>query len=104
MPSLNSGIRHVVAPAHCRRLPDTAERRGSHQRPLQRPCGAQGAQAEGPRAHGGPELLPDEPRHYGGDNYGFADGHTVWLPRKKSPDGTWAKEPEAEVRWEVGEQ
>jgi prepilin-type processing-associated H-X9-DG protein len=50
---------------------------------------------------GGPELLPDIPRHLGGDNYGFADGHVQWLPRKQNPDGTWAKAPEAEVRWEV---
>ncbi|MBN1458467.1 MAG: hypothetical protein JXA57_02955 [Armatimonadetes bacterium] len=26
-----------------------------------------------------------------------------WLPRKQDPDGTYAKEPEAEVRWEVEE-
>ena len=52
-------------------------------------------------AAGGPELLPDEPRHLGGDNYGFADGHVEWLSRKKLPDGTWAKEPEADwVIWE----
>jgi prepilin-type processing-associated H-X9-DG protein len=49
---------------------------------------------------GGPELLPAEPRHFGGDNYGFADGHVVWLKRKKNPDGSWAKEPEADVIWE----
>ncbi len=49
----------------------------------------------------GPELLPSVPRHYSGDNYGFADGHAQWLPRKKLPDGTWAKEPEADwVIWE----
>jgi hypothetical protein len=53
-------------------------------------------------ASGGPELLPDEPRHQGGDHYGFADGESEWLPRRKNPDGTWAKEPEAKVRWEVG--
>jgi hypothetical protein len=52
-------------------------------------------------AHGGPELLPDEPRHLGGDSYGFADLSVQWLPRKQNPDGTWAKEPDAEVRWEV---
>jgi len=58
-------------------------------------------------AAGGPELLPDVPRHFrdgtGGDNYGFADGHAEWLKRKQNPDGTYAKEPEAEVRWEVEE-
>jgi prepilin-type processing-associated H-X9-DG protein len=51
-------------------------------------------------AAGGPELLPDEPRHLGGDNYAFADGHAHWLRRKKLPDGTWAKEPDADwVIW-----
>ncbi len=51
-------------------------------------------------AAGGPELLPDEPRHLGGDNYGFADGHVQWIRRKKLPDGTWVKEPDADwVIW-----
>lgn len=55
---------------------------------------------------GGPALLPDEPRHLGGDHYGFADGHVQWLPRKKlgmDTDGKpiWAKEPDADwVIWE----
>jgi prepilin-type processing-associated H-X9-DG protein len=53
-------------------------------------------------AVGGPELLPDIPRHSGGDHYGFADGHVEGLPRKQNPDGTWAKEPEAEVIWDAG--
>jgi len=54
----------------------------------------------GRNAAGGPELLPDEPRHSGGDNYGFADGDAQWIKRKKRPDGSWAKEPEADwVRW-----
>jgi hypothetical protein len=57
---------------------------------------------QGWNAVGGRGLLPDEPRHLGGDNYGFADGSARWLNRKKLPDGTWAKEPEVEVRWEVG--
>jgi len=57
-------------------------------------------------AAGGPELLPTEPRHLGGDNYGFADGHVAWLARKKlgtDEDGNriWAKEPDADwVIWE----
>jgi hypothetical protein len=51
-------------------------------------------------AVGGRELLPDEPRHLGGDHYGFADGFARWLKRKQLPDGTWAKEPEADVIWE----
>ncbi|MBN2565614.1 MAG: hypothetical protein JXB46_07870 [Candidatus Eisenbacteria bacterium] len=51
--------------------------------------------------YGGPELLPDEPRHFGGDNYIFADGSTSWCARRRNPDGTWAKEPEADwVIWE----
>jgi prepilin-type processing-associated H-X9-DG protein len=32
----------------------------------------------------------------GGDNYGFADGHVQWIKRKKLPDGTSAKEPDAD--------
>jgi len=57
--------------------------------------------SRGRNAAGGPELLPDVPRHQGGDNYGFADGHAEWLKRRQNPDGTYAKEPAAEVRWEV---
>ena len=52
-------------------------------------------------AAGGRNLLPDQPRHFDGDHYGFADGHVQWLPRKKNPDGTWAREPDADwVIWE----
>jgi hypothetical protein len=52
-------------------------------------------------AAGGPELLPHTPRHYKRDWYGFADGHVEYLPRKRLPDGTWAKEPDANwVIWE----
>jgi len=56
-------------------------------------------------ASGGPELLPKEPRrsHLGGDNYGFADGHQRWLPRRKLPadPSGWAKGTDADwVRWE----
>jgi len=52
-------------------------------------------------AAGGAELLPDEPRHKRGDNYIFADGRVDWVPRKKLPDGTWAKEPGPDgVIWE----
>lgn len=56
---------------------------------------------------GGPELLPAEPRHYGGDEYAFTDGHTQWLARKRlgtDAEGNpiWAKEPDADVIWEVG--
>ena len=46
-------------------------------------------------------MLPDRPAHFGGDNYGFADGHVQWVPRKKHPDGSWSKEPDADwVIWE----
>jgi len=50
-------------------------------------------------AAGGAELLPDEPRHKGGDNYIFGDGHFEWVPRKKLPDGTWVKEPHPRYDW-----
>jgi len=49
----------------------------------------------------GPELLPGEPRHDGRDNYVFADGHVQRLPRKKNPDGSWSKQPDADwVIWD----
>jgi len=49
--------------------------------------------------------LPDTPTHVGGDNYGFADGHHRWLPRRKlGPRGSatvWAKGTDADwVQWE----
>jgi prepilin-type processing-associated H-X9-DG protein len=54
---------------------------------------------------GGPGLLPAQPRHLGGDNYGFADGHVQWLARKRlgedeHGDPIWAKEPVRDVIWE----
>ncbi len=61
---------------------------------------------QGWNAAGGPELLSDEPRHFGGDNYGFADGHVQWLSRKrlgtdKHGNPIWAKKPDADwVIWE----
>ncbi len=56
---------------------------------------------QGWNAHGGAELLPSIPRWpNGGDHYCFADGHVVWLHRKKRSDGSWAKEPDADwVIW-----
>lgn len=39
-------------------------------------------------AAGGRELLPKEPRHFGGDNYGFADGHAKWDSRKTVLSGS----------------
>ena len=51
-------------------------------------------------AAGGPELLPDTPRHFGGDDYALADGSVKWVLRKRLPDGSWAKKPDADwVRW-----
>ncbi len=44
-------------------------------------------------AAGGPDLLPNTPRHLGGDNYAFADGQVKWIRRKQRDDGTWTKEP-----------
>jgi prepilin-type processing-associated H-X9-DG protein len=43
---------------------------------------------------GGRSLLPAQPRHLGGDNYGFVDGHAAWLNREK------AMSEEGGVRWE----
>jgi len=41
-------------------------------------------------AHGGgPHLLPPAPRHKGGDNYGFADGHVKWFLRDQRGGITW---------------
>jgi hypothetical protein len=57
----------------------------------------------GKDAAGGPELLPDVPRHLGGDHWGFADGHVSWLKRKSAGgnggERIWLKEPEKPVRW-----
>ncbi len=44
-------------------------------------------------ATGGGALLPAEPRHLGGDNFGFADGHVQWLGREKVMEG------EPGMRW-----
>jgi len=54
-------------------------------------------------AAGGPELLPEKPRHFGGERYVFADGTGRWLLRGRLSDGSWAKEPDANygesVKW-----
>ena len=47
-------------------------------------------------ATGGPELLPNVPRHHHSDYYAFADGRVALLPRKRLRDGSWAKEPNAD--------
>jgi len=44
-------------------------------------------------AAGGRALLPGEPRHLGGDNYGFADGHARWVGREEVMAG------EPGMRW-----
>jgi hypothetical protein len=60
----------------------------------------------GPNAAGGPELLPDEPRHYGGDNFSFPDGHAAWIARARANAGNargkpiWLREPQKPVRWQ----
>jgi len=33
-------------------------------------------------AAGGPELLPEEPRHAGGHNFGYLDGHAACVPEE----------------------
>jgi hypothetical protein len=55
-------------------------------------------------AAGGPELLPNTPRHLTGDNYGFTDGSARWIARRSRETGggkAWDRAPEGEVRWEV---
>ena len=55
---------------------------------------------------GGRQQLPDTPGHRFGDNYGFADGHHQWLPRRSlsagsRDQGPWAKGTHADwVRWD----
>jgi prepilin-type processing-associated H-X9-DG protein len=44
-------------------------------------------------AAGGRALLPAEPRHLSGDNYGFADGHASWVGREEVMEG------EPGMRW-----
>jgi hypothetical protein len=62
---------------------------------------------QGWNAAGGPELLPDEPRHMSGDIYAFADGSVRWLHRKEigtdeAGETIWAKRPDEEhISWEL---
>jgi prepilin-type processing-associated H-X9-DG protein len=55
-------------------------------------------------AHGGPELLPAEPRHFGGDNVAYADGHARWLSRARRGDSSpprWLRAyPPETVAWD----
>ncbi len=39
-------------------------------------------------AAGGLNLMPTQARHMGGDNFGYADGHAKWRPRKGLPNGS----------------
>lgn len=39
--------------------------------------------------HGGREKLPAVPRHMGGSNFVFADGHVHWLGRRDGGDLMW---------------
>jgi prepilin-type processing-associated H-X9-DG protein len=61
-------------------------------------------ECDSPRhVEGSPGLLPAEPRHYGGDNYGFADGHAVWggrarLAEQGRGEVIWGSRP-ADDRW-----
>jgi len=45
-------------------------------------------------AAGGKELLPRTPRHLGGDNYGFVDGHATWFPRTAVDELGWTSSKE----------
>jgi len=45
-------------------------------------------------AAGGKELLPRTPRHLGGDNYGFVDGHATWFPRTAVDELEWTPSEE----------
>lgn len=49
---------------------------------------------KGWNAVGGPELLPKEPRHSGGDYYGCADGNAHWASRETVVSG------DPGLRWE----
>ncbi len=58
-------------------------------------------------AHGGKELLPPFPRHTGGDNIGFPDGHARWYARQKPRGGVqwntvWPREYQRkdELQWQ----
>lgn len=48
---------------------------------------------------GGPELLPLKPRHSGGDNFGFADGHAKFVPNLSGRYTKWEDIPRStEIR------
>jgi len=59
-------------------------------------------------AHGGPDLLPQYPRHSKGDYYGFADGSAKWYARKSKlvpgqSEPQWLKAPKdtpGPITWE----
>jgi len=50
---------------------------------------------------GGPGDVVTRHTKFAGDYFAFVDGHVHWVSRKKLPDGTWAKHPDADwVIWE----
>lgn len=53
----------------------------------------------GRNAHGGKELLTDFPRHLGGDNLGFADGHAKWYVRSKSVEMVSRNQVRLDTKW-----
>lgn len=47
-------------------------------------------------AAGTMDLLPKEPRHLGGDYYGFADGSARWVSRDEASSLIWEPAPRSE--------
>lgn len=45
-------------------------------------------------AAGGPEALVEEPRHAGGENFAYADGHCRWVKEEDISRLEWAEPPE----------
>ena len=58
-------------------------------------------------AAGGMELLAEEPRHLGGENYGFVDGHAAWIGRRladadEEGERVYERVPAKDgIRWDV---
>jgi hypothetical protein len=49
----------------------------------------------GANMHGGMEILPEKPRHMGGDNIAFADEHVEWVKRSDAGTLKWTAESAA---------